>query len=233
MKAVAENPRDEDALARLAASCRLLVDPVGAAAAELSALAQQPAARDLLRRAGRAAGRPPQVPRRPSGPSCWPPQADPTRADAPIGLGMLYMQIGRETEAKALFDAAFAADPFNVRADNMMKVLKHMAAYTPVETEHYSVLVDPTQDTLLGKYMSRYLESIYDELTGRFGYAPPGKTQIEIMKNHQWFSGRTIGLPFIPTVGACTGKVVALASPTRHEASRSTGRGCSSTRSST
>ena len=33
------------------------------------------------------------------------------------------------------------------------------------------------------------------------------------MKNHQWFSGRTIGLPFIPTVGACTGKVVALASP--------------------
>ena len=53
-----------------------------------------------------------------------------------IGLGMLYMQIGRETEARSLFDAAFAADPFNVRADNMMKVLKHMASYTPVETEH-------------------------------------------------------------------------------------------------
>jgi cellulose synthase operon protein C len=33
------------------------------------------------------------------------------------------------------------------------------------------------------------------------------------MKNHQWFSGRTVALPFIPTVGACTGKVVALASP--------------------
>ena len=61
--------------------------------------------------------------------------------------------------------------------------------------------------------MSRYLESIYGELTERFGYAPPGLTKIEIMKNHQWFSGRTIGLPFIPTVGACTGKVVALASP--------------------
>ncbi len=53
--------------------------------------------------------------------------ADPSRADAPIGLGMLYMQVGRETEAKSLFAAAFAADPFNVRADNMMKVLRHMA----------------------------------------------------------------------------------------------------------
>ena len=40
-----------------------------------------------------------------------------------------------------------------------------------------------------------------------------GRTKIEILKNHQWFSGRTIGLPFVPTVGACTGRVVALASP--------------------
>src|SRR6185312_2913648 len=139
--------------------------------------------------------------------------ADPRRADAPIGLGMLYMQVGRETEAKSLFDTAFAADPCNGRANNMIEVLRHMAAYAPVESKHYSVLVDPTQDQLLGRYMSRYLESIYATLTSRFGYVPPGKTKIEIMKDHQWFSGRTIGLPFVPTVGACTGRVVALASP--------------------
>ena len=64
--------------------------------------------------------------------------ADPRRADAPLGLGMLYMQIGRETEASDLFAAAFAADPFNVRADNMMKVLKHMSTYEPITTEHFT-----------------------------------------------------------------------------------------------
>jgi tetratricopeptide (TPR) repeat protein len=126
---------------------------------------------------------------------------------------MLYMQIGRETEAKALFDAAFDADPFNVRAFNQMKVLKHMASYAPVVSPHFSVLVEPKQDALHGKYMSRYLESIYPELTRRFAYEPPGVTKIEIMTSHQWFSARTIGLPFVPTVGACTGTVVALASP--------------------
>ncbi|MGO8899331.1 MAG: tetratricopeptide repeat protein [Isosphaeraceae bacterium] len=211
-KAVAENPRDEDALARLAASCRLLVDPAGAAAAELMALALSPRPAAFYAAVGeRLADRRKYLAAERA--FLQSAQADPTRADAPIGLGMLYMQIGRETEARSLFDEAFAADPFNVRAANMMKVLKHMASYTPVETQHYSVLVDPTQDTLLAKYMGRYLESVYGELTGRFGYAPPGKTRIEIMKNHQWFSGRTIGLPFIPTVGACTGKVVALASP--------------------
>ena len=121
-KAVAENPRDEDALARLAASCRLLVDPVGAAAAELAALANNPrpatfyaalAERLADRRKYHSAERA----------FLLAAAADPTRADAPIGLGMLYMQVGRETEAKSLFDAAFDADPFNVRADNMIKVL--------------------------------------------------------------------------------------------------------------
>ncbi len=211
-KAVAENPRDEEALGRLAASCRLLVDPVGASAAEAMALANNPkpatfyaalAERLADRRKYHSAERA----------FLLASAADPKRADAPIGLGMLYMQVGRETEARELFDAAFASDPFNVRADNMIKVLKHMVTYQPIESEHYSVLVDPTQDKLLGKYMAKYLESIHGELTSRFGYSPPGLTKIEILKNHQWFSGRTIALPFIPTVGACTGKVVALASP--------------------
>jgi tetratricopeptide (TPR) repeat protein len=140
-------------------------------------------------------------------------QADPNRADAPIGLGMLYMQIGRETEAKALFKASFDADPGNERAHNQMLVLDHMAKFSPVKTEHFSVLVDPKLDALIGKYMARYLESVYPELTARFGYAPPNVTKIEIMDTHAWFSARTVGLPFIPTVGACTGSVVALTSP--------------------
>ncbi len=211
-KAVAENPRDEDALGRLAASCRLLVDYVGATAAEVVALAnnRRPATfyaalgeRLADRRKYHSAERA----------FLLAAAADPTRADASIGLGMLYMQIGRETEAKSLFDAAFDADPFNVRADNMIKVLRHMASYSSIDTPHFSVLVDPTQDELLGRYMSRYLESIYSNMISRFGYAPPGRNKIEILKNHQWFSGRTVGLPFVPTVGACTGRVVALASP--------------------
>ena len=212
VKAVAENPRDEDALARLAAASRLLVDPAGTSAAELAALANNPRPATFYAALGeRLADRRKYFAAERA--FLLAAQADPTRAEAPIGLGMLYMQVGREAEARSLFDESFAADPFNVRADNMMKVLKHMESYTPVESPHYSVLFDPTQDTLAAKYMARYLESVHQELTSRFGYSPPGRTRIEVMKNHQWFSGRTIGLPFIPTVGACTGKVVALASP--------------------
>ena len=212
LQAVAENPKDEDALGRLAATCRLLVDPVGAAVAELAALSVNPRPATFYSALGeRLADRRKYLSAERA--FLLAGAADPSRADAPIGLGMLYMQIGRETEARAIFDQAFAADPFNVRADNMIKVLRHMASYVPIESEHFTVVIDPTQDELLGKYMSKYLESIDSALTTRFGYRPPGKTKIEILKNHQWFSGRTIGLPFVPTIGACTGTVVALASP--------------------
>jgi tetratricopeptide (TPR) repeat protein len=211
-KAFAENPRDEDALARLAAAARLLVDPLGGQAVESIVLAQNPrpatfyaalAERLSDRRKYQSAERA----------FLQSIAADPNRADTQIGLGMLYMQVGREAEARDLFEAAATADPFNVRAKNMRLILKHMETYRPIESEHYTILVDPTQDTLLAKYMARYLESIHGELVKSFGYEPPGLTQIEIMKDHEKFSGRTVALPFIPTVGACTGKVVALASP--------------------
>src|SRR5206468_11744455 len=62
-------------------------------------------------------------------------------------------------------------------------------------------------------YMSVCCETVCPERPTRSGYSPPGLTKAEIMTTHQWCSARTIGLPFVPTVGACTGTVVALASP--------------------
>ena len=205
-------PLDEDALARLAAARQLVADELGLLEAESRTLAQNPRPATFYyalgerladRRKYHAAERA----------FLQAVAADGRRADAKVGLGMLYMQIGRETEAHALFDQAFEADPFNVRADNMLKVLAHMATYKEIVSDHFRVIYDPTQDEILAQAMSDYLERIYPKVVQELGFEPSGKTQIEIMKNHQWFSGRTTGLPFLPTVGACTGRVVALASP--------------------
>ena len=95
-RAVAENPKDEEALARVAASGRLLMDPVSAAAAEAMARAVNPKPAAFYAALGeRLADRRKYHSAERAFLNAI--AADPEGASARIGLGMLYMQ----TEARA------------------------------------------------------------------------------------------------------------------------------------
>lgn len=135
-------------------------------------------------------------------------------------LGMVLMRMGEESAAKGVLDEAFKADPFNVRVKNTLEVLDVLAQYETIETEHYIVRFDPSKDRLLAVYMSRFLEDeVFPRVCQGLDYKPQQKTLIEIFndakntKGHGWFSARMVGLPYIGTVGACAGKMIAMASP--------------------
>jgi tetratricopeptide (TPR) repeat protein len=129
------------------------------------------------------------------------------------GLGMLYMRMGRETEARALLDKAFEADPFNVRVHNLLLVLKHLDAYQTIKTEHFVIRFDRAHDKVLARYMAEYLENVYADLASKFQYRPREPILIEVFNNHEKFSGRVIALPDLHTIGACTGRMFAMVSP--------------------
>jgi tetratricopeptide (TPR) repeat protein len=135
-------------------------------------------------------------------------------------LGMLLMRVGKIDEAHAVLDEAFRADPFDLRVSNFRKVLKLLDGYQVITTEHFVIRVDSKLDKLLGGYMAEYLEEIYPQLVSKFGFAPAQRTQFEVFNNadgssgHEWFSARMVGLPWIQTIGASTGVMVAMASPT-------------------
>jgi tetratricopeptide (TPR) repeat protein len=137
----------------------------------------------------------------------------PMLAGPRTGLGMLQMRLGNEKEGRALLDAAFKTDPFNVRVSNTRKVMAHLDKYKTVETEHYTLRYDAGTDALLGEWLAEYLEEIHADLKKQFSYEPAGKVLIEVFNSHEMFSGRTVGLPDLHTIGACTGRVVAMASP--------------------
>ncbi|MFN3153644.1 tetratricopeptide repeat protein [Bremerella sp.] len=135
-------------------------------------------------------------------------------------LGMVLMRMGEEETAKAVLDEAFEADPFNVRVKNTLEVLDVLATYETIETDHFIIRFDPSKDRLLAVYMSRFLEeNVYPRVCEGLGHTPKDKSLIEIFnqaKNtsgHGWFSARMVGLPYIGTVGACAGKMIAMASP--------------------
>jgi tetratricopeptide (TPR) repeat protein len=146
-------------------------------------------------------------------------EAGPDQSAPHTGLGLLYMRIGKEDEAATTLEHAFEMDPFNARTKNMLEVIDQLKSYATIDTEHFRIKVDGKLDGLLGQYAAKYLEQVYEELTERFAFRPEGRIQIEIFNKgrgesaHRWFSARTVGLPWIGTVGACTGKVVAMASP--------------------
>ncbi len=137
----------------------------------------------------------------------------PTLPGPVASLGMLYMRLGREQEASELLDKGFKADPFNVRVSNTRKVLRHLKNYETLKTEHFELRFDPKGDKALAHYMGEYLEAIYADLAGKFKYKPKGPILIEVFNNHDMFSGRVVALPDLHTIGACTGRMVALVSP--------------------
>jgi tetratricopeptide (TPR) repeat protein len=128
-------------------------------------------------------------------------------------LGLLYMRMGREKEAQTILTKAFEADPFNVRVSNALKVLHHLEKYTTLTTDHFELRYDPGHDKFLVRYLAKYLEEIYGELTKKFNYAPKERILIEVFNTHDMFSGRVVSLPDLHTIGACTGRIVAMVSP--------------------
>lgn len=134
-------------------------------------------------------------------------------------LGRLLFQTGRATEAKKLLDDAFKADPYHIRVSNLRKVMRVLDDYAATTTPHFVIRADAQLDAVLARYIAEYLEEIYPQITTEFGYEPPQRTQIEIynkakgLAGHQWFSARMVGLPWIQTIGASTGLIVALTSP--------------------
>jgi tetratricopeptide (TPR) repeat protein len=134
-------------------------------------------------------------------------------------LGMMLMRVGREADARKLLEAGFKEDPFNVRVKNTLELLDVLDSFTTVETGNCLLRFDAQHDKLLGRYAARYLAEIYPKLCEQFGYRPTDRPLVEVFgeargsSGHQWFSTRMVGLPYLGTVAASTGKIVAMVSP--------------------
>jgi tetratricopeptide (TPR) repeat protein len=130
-----------------------------------------------------------------------------------IELGLLLSQAGREEESLATLTDAKALDPYNKRAANTHKLMEALAEYQIVETEHFVIKFRDDIDRTLAKDMPDELEQIYRDLTSTYNHKLPRKTYIEIMPNKKWFAVRITGMPWIWTIGACTGPVISLTPP--------------------
>jgi tetratricopeptide (TPR) repeat protein len=138
-------------------------------------------------------------------------------SNARNGLGLLYTQSGEEDLAQQTLDAAHKVDPFNVETTNYLRLLDDLRSYTHKESAHFTVVYDGRNDPLIGEYFNDYMESVYASVTSEYRTEPKVKTIIEVFPTHDAFSVRTTGSPWIGTVGASTGRIIALTTPRKGE----------------
>lgn len=137
----------------------------------------------------------------------------PWMTSARNGLGLLYTQSGDEDEARKMLEGAHQLDPFNLRTTNYLQLLDEMDKYARKESAHFVVIYDADTDPIIPEYFLDYLESVQSQVSAAFDYTPKVKTYIEVFPTHEEFSVRTTGSTWLPTVGASTGRVIALVAP--------------------
>lgn len=137
----------------------------------------------------------------------------PSWAPPRIELGLLEMQSGRDDRARAALREAARLDPFNKRSAFSLRLLDEMAEWKVFEGEHFIVRCAPGTDEVVAEMMPEALDRMHEEVVARFGHAPSQRTVIELMPDHRTFAVRITGMPWIHTMAACTGPVIALEVP--------------------
>ena len=140
-------------------------------------------------------------------------EISPELAGPVTDLGLLYLQTGQEDLAKQTLDKAFALDDFRGDILNYLKLLDQLGKFQVRQTPHFIIKVDGEADAVLLDWLGDQAEKIHAEVSGDFGYVPPEKTLVELFPTHAQFSVRITGRGWIGTVGACTGRVIAMPAP--------------------
>jgi cellulose synthase operon protein C len=128
-------------------------------------------------------------------------------------LGMMYMESGDESAARRALDASWRLDPFNAETKNMLELLDKLERFGADESAHFVVRSDDASDAAVRGYLAGYMERIYRDVCDNFGGEPGEKTIIEVFPTHAAFGVRVTGKPWIYTIGACTGRVIAMDAP--------------------
>jgi tetratricopeptide (TPR) repeat protein len=139
---------------------------------------------------------------------------NPDYAPAYVMIGILLMREGEEEEAETYLRKSYQLDSYNPKTTNFINLLDHMNRdFVSTRTEHFLFRWDGEKDAALGFFLPGYAEEVYREVCREFGFEPKNPTLVEIFDSHDLFSARIVGLPYVATVGASLGKVVAADSP--------------------
>lgn len=144
-------------------------------------------------------------------------ELQPNLAEPYASLGQMYMQTGDEAKAIEVLEKAHQIDDFREDVLNYLQIARRLVSdeFLVRQTEHFIIKVNAEHDAVLLDQVADFMEEVYDEVTSDYNHKPAGKIIVEVLPNQKQFSARISGRAWIPTIGACTGPVIAIAAPNK------------------
>ncbi|MGM0556514.1 MAG: tetratricopeptide repeat protein [Myxococcota bacterium] len=141
-------------------------------------------------------------------------ELSPEYPDALLGIGIGLTRIGREDEGVRYLEKAFKADPYNVRAFNMVELYeKTMPDYEFTAYDGFRLRTHKSQQETLAELMPPLIDESIAVFEQKYEFEARDPVDVEIYPNPATFGVRSVGLPNISPHGVCFGRVVIARSP--------------------
>jgi len=138
----------------------------------------------------------------------------PGHARSLVGLGIGLSRIGKEDEALDVFRDAFDADPYNVRAFNMVELYeKKMPEYEFTDHGRFRIRAHQTQNEAINHLVAPLVDEAIKEFDKKYQHKTHPYLAVEVFPVAEVFAVRSVGVPNVSPQGICFGKVVVSRSP--------------------
>ena len=124
------------------------------------------------------------------------------------------MRLGKEVAAKEILEKAFIADRSTSASATRSRCSIISHKYETLKTGAFPLRFDPEERHGPGQLHGASISKTSTRSWRRSSsISPKGPILIEVFNKHEMFSGRVVALPDLHTIGACTGRMVAMVSP--------------------
>jgi tetratricopeptide (TPR) repeat protein len=212
-EALKVNPRHLGALTHLGAALYLKDDKAGFEKVKREVLAINPKAAGFFVAVGRFAARAHRY-EEAIGLQREALKLDPDHWPAFVELGIGYTRTGDEAAGVEYLRKAHENDPFHARAFHMVELYEEvMPRYPFIEEGGVRYRFHRDEAALLREVVPPLAQEALGAMGKRYRFAPKGPLRVEVFKEPETFSIRSVGLPSTSPHGICFGKVVTARSP--------------------
>lgn len=140
--------------------------------------------------------------------------ADPLFLPAKTQLSQDLLRLGDEQAGWSLAEEAQRRDKYDSTLFNLLQLKDSLDKFTTRRSEHFIIRMHASEAEVYGSQVEALLESAFETITAKYGYAPEDPTTVEIFNRPDDFAVRTFGIPDVAGfLGVCFGKVITANSP--------------------